>query len=68
MIKSLKDVTSPHIIRSTYFAYIPAHMRYGLIFWGGDTKSESVFKLQKRKIRKTVVWEDTHHVGNCLRI
>jgi hypothetical protein len=51
MIKSLKDVTSPHVIRSTYFAYIHAHLRYGLIFWGGDTNSESVFKLQKRIIR-----------------
>jgi hypothetical protein len=29
MIKSLKDVTSPHVIRSVYFAYCHAHFRYG---------------------------------------
>jgi hypothetical protein len=29
MIKSLKDVTSPHVIRSVYFAYCHAHLRYG---------------------------------------
>jgi hypothetical protein len=51
MIKSLKDITSPDVIRSTYFAYIRAHLRYGLIFWGGDTKIKIVFKLQKRITR-----------------
>jgi hypothetical protein len=51
MIKSLKDVTNPHIIKRTYFAYILACLRHDLIFWGGDTKSEIVFKLQKRIIR-----------------
>jgi hypothetical protein len=51
MIRSLKDVTSPHIIRSIYFAYFYAHLRYGVIFWGGGTESESIFKLQKHIIR-----------------
>jgi hypothetical protein len=50
MIKSLKDVKNPHIMSSTYFAYIHAYLRCSVIFWGGDTKSESVFKLQKRII------------------
>jgi hypothetical protein len=47
MIRSLKDVTSPHI----YFAYFHARLRYGVIFWGGGTESESIFKLQKRVIQ-----------------
>jgi hypothetical protein len=52
MIKSLKDATSsPLVIRSTYFAYFHTHLKYGLIFWGGDAKSETIFKLQKRAIR-----------------
>jgi hypothetical protein len=51
MIKSLKDVTSPHVKRSIYFAYIHAYLRYGLVFWGGDSKSKIVFKLQKWVIR-----------------
>jgi hypothetical protein len=51
MIRSLKDVTNPHIIKSIYFAYFHAHLRYGVIFWGGGTESENIFKLQKWVIR-----------------
>jgi hypothetical protein len=51
MIRALKDVTSPQIIRSIYFAYFHTHLRYGVIFWGGGTESESIFKLQKQVIR-----------------
>jgi hypothetical protein len=45
------DVMSPDIIRSIYVAYYYAHLRYGSIFWGDDTESDSIFKLQKRAIR-----------------
>jgi hypothetical protein len=31
MIKSLKDATSPLVIRSIYFAYFHTHSKYGLI-------------------------------------
>jgi hypothetical protein len=51
MIRSVNDVTSPHITRSIYFIYFHANLRYGVIFWGGGTESESIFKLQKRVIR-----------------
>jgi hypothetical protein len=51
MMKSLKDATSPVVIRSIYFAYFHMHLKYGLIFWGGDSKSKTIFKLQKRIIR-----------------
>jgi hypothetical protein len=51
MIRSLKDVTSPHITRSIYFAYFHAHLRYCVIFWVGGTESESIFKLQKWVMR-----------------
>jgi hypothetical protein len=53
MIKSLKDVTSPHVTRSIYFAYFHAHLRYGLFFWDGNSKSAitRIFKLQKRLVR-----------------
>jgi hypothetical protein len=50
IIRSLKDVTSPHIIRSIYFAYFYAYLRYSVIFWGGGTESERILKLQKRVI------------------
>jgi hypothetical protein len=48
MIKSLKDATSPLVIRNIYFAYFHTHLKYGLIFWGGDSKSKTIFKLQKK--------------------
>jgi hypothetical protein len=32
MIKSLRDVTSPQVIRSSYFAYCHAQLKYGLVF------------------------------------
>jgi hypothetical protein len=51
MIKSLRDATSPLVIRSIYFAYVHTHLKYGWIFWGGDSKSKTIFKLQKRVIR-----------------
>jgi hypothetical protein len=51
MIQFLKDVMRPHVIRSFYFAYFHAHLKYGLIFWSGGTESKSIFKLQKWVIR-----------------
>jgi hypothetical protein len=51
MIKPLKDATSPLVIRSIYFAYFHTYLKYGLIFWGGDSKSKTFFMLQKRVIR-----------------
>jgi hypothetical protein len=51
MIKSLKHATNPLVIRSIYFSYFHTHLKYGLIFWDGDSKSKIIFKLQKRVIR-----------------
>jgi hypothetical protein len=51
MIKSLRDVTTPMVIRSIYFAHFHTHLNYGLIFWGGGAKGKTIFKLQKRVIR-----------------
>jgi hypothetical protein len=47
ILKSLKHATSPQVIRSIYFAYFHTHLKYGLIFWCGDSKSKTIFKLQK---------------------
>jgi hypothetical protein len=47
MIKSLRDVTSPMVIRSVYFTHCHAHLKYGLVFWGGNPKGKTIFKLQK---------------------
>jgi mRNA deadenylase 3'-5' endonuclease subunit Ccr4 len=47
MIESLKDVTSSHLVRSIYLAYLHTYVRYGVVFWRGDSKSKIIFKLQK---------------------
>jgi hypothetical protein len=51
MIKSLGGVTSPLVIRSVCFAHCYAHFKYGLVFWGGNPKNKTIFKLQKRVLR-----------------
>jgi len=39
MISSLKNVMSPYVLRTIYFACFHAHLRYGLTLWGGDPES-----------------------------
>jgi hypothetical protein len=34
-----------------YFANFHSHLRYGILFWGGDLQSTEVFKLQKKVVR-----------------
>jgi hypothetical protein len=48
IIISLKNVMSPHIIRSIYPANFQSLLTYGIIFWGGDNEIIKIFKLQKR--------------------
>jgi hypothetical protein len=48
MINFLKDIPSPKVIRGKYFAYLHAHLKYGLICWGGGAYSKGIFKLQNR--------------------
>jgi hypothetical protein len=51
MISSLKNVTSPYVLRTVYFACFHAHLRYGLTLWGGDPESIRIFRLQKKVLR-----------------
>jgi hypothetical protein len=51
MINSLKNVMSPYILRTMYFACFHVQLRYGLTLWGGDTESIRIFRLQKKVIR-----------------
>jgi len=34
-----------------YFAYFPSCLKYGIIFWGGDTESKMAYGVQKRVIQ-----------------
>jgi hypothetical protein len=51
MISSLKNVTSPYVLRTMYFACFHAHLRYGLTLWGGDPESIRIFRLKKKFLR-----------------
>jgi hypothetical protein len=51
VIQSLKTVTSINTLRSIYFANFHSHLRYGILFWGGNSQSTKVFKLQKKVVR-----------------
>jgi len=52
MISSLKNLMSPYVLRTTYFACFHVHLRYGLNLWGSDRESIRIFRLQKKVIRK----------------
>jgi hypothetical protein len=41
----------PYVIRSIYYAHFHALLRYGVVFWGEDNESNTIFKLQKWVIR-----------------
>jgi hypothetical protein len=51
IIKQLKKITNPQILRMAYFACIHMHLKYGIMLWGNEPKSKKVFALQKKIIR-----------------
>jgi hypothetical protein len=51
VIKSLKEVMSPYMIRCIYYAHFHALLTCDIIFWGGDNDRNNIFKLRKRVIR-----------------
>ena len=51
VIHSPKNGTSINTLKSIYFANFHSCLRYGILFWGGDSQSTKVFKLQKQVVR-----------------
>jgi hypothetical protein len=51
IIKILKDVVSLYILRNIYFAKFQYLVSYGLIFWGGESESSKILKIQKSILR-----------------
>jgi hypothetical protein len=47
IIKSLKDTISLQMILYIYYAHFEARLQYGIIFWGHDSDSIKIFRLQK---------------------
>jgi hypothetical protein len=48
MIKPLRNAVSTQMIWNTYFAYIEAKLRYGIIFWGYDKKIHTGIAVTKQ--------------------
>ena len=48
LIHSLKNITSINTLRSIYFANFYLHLRYGILFWGGDSPSTKAFNCKRR--------------------
>jgi len=51
IIKLVQGMMGSGMIRSLYHSKFESLVRYGIIFWGVENESISVFKLQKRVIR-----------------
>jgi hypothetical protein len=64
----LQEVLSPHLVQSVYFANVYTYLRYGFVFWGGDTEDKTIFKLQTGLHKYSVLQGYTHCSGNFLRI
>jgi hypothetical protein len=51
IIKSLKEIMSPYVIRSIYYTNFQSCLRC-IILWGGvDNESENILELQKKVIK-----------------
>jgi hypothetical protein len=51
MVKILEEKMSPYMIRIIHFSLFESCLRNGIILWGGDRESNSVFELQKQVLR-----------------
>ena len=56
MIKSLKEVLSPNMIRNIYFTKFQSLLRFGILFWGGSggELNTKILRIKKRTIRSMV--------------
>ena len=51
IIKSLKEIMSPYVIRSIYYMNFQSCLRC-IILWGGDdNESENILELQKKSLK-----------------
>jgi len=51
VIRMIQAIMSLETLRMVYFVYIHSIISYRIIFWGNQTYSDKIFKIQKRMIR-----------------
>jgi len=53
MIKSLKEILSPNVIRNIYFTKFQSLLQFGILYLGGELNTR-ILRIQKRVIRSMV--------------
>ena len=51
LLRRLKPIVNPNILKLVYHAHLHSHLSYGLLFWGSSPQSKRIFKVQKQAIR-----------------
>ena len=51
MIRRTREVISPESMRIYYMGIVQSILNYGLMFWGGSNKADTIFITQKRILR-----------------
>jgi hypothetical protein len=66
-IRSIHAIMPVETLKMVYFAYFYAIMSYGIIFWGNQSYSDRIFKLQKRLLGLLRILGGGSPVGSYLR-
>jgi hypothetical protein len=53
------------MIRNIYYSNFHSCLMYGIILWGGDNESKTIFKLQKKALR---IISDVSNRTSCRQI
>jgi hypothetical protein len=65
IIKSLTGVKSPRVLRNICFLYFCARLKYGLIFWGVDSKLK-LFLNYKNDYTNNMIVQISRQLNNVL--
>jgi hypothetical protein len=70
-------VISINALRGIYYANFHSHLRYGILFWGGDSQGIKVFTMQKKVVKLMCnvkkrtscrVIQEIEYTANAMRI
>jgi len=77
VIKSLKEVLSPNLIRNIYFTKFQSLLRFGVLFWGaaggglrggaGGGLTARILRIDKQVIISMVAVSTEHPADSCLK-
>jgi len=69
VVKSLKEVLSPNLIRNIYFTKFHSLLRFGVLFWGGagGELTTRILRIQNRVVRSMLAVSTEHPADSCLK-